>query len=164
MSVDQLRYRRVLDEESLKSMREALALGDIAAVEEDVADALAAFGINLAPGSPSYPALGIAVLRACVRALQALEQRNAGEPVETPKFAAGLTGALEAGGTLQVAFEGWEKARERPTGTISEYWRAVTLFIELHGDPEMGDYDDDLRSFSGTAKFRQPSINIHPRE
>jgi hypothetical protein len=32
------------------------------------------------------------------------------------------------------------------------------------GDPEMGDYDDDLRSSSGTANFRQPSINIHPRE
>jgi integrase len=134
LSVDQLRYRRVLDEESLQLMREALALGDIGAVEADVADALVAFGINLASGSPSYPALGIAVLRACVRALQAIEQRNAGEPVETPKLTAGLTGAPEVGGTLRVAFEGWEKARERPTGTISEYGRAVDLFIQLHGD------------------------------
>ena len=134
LSVAQLALRREYDEESLRGMRDALAMGDIAAVEENVADALAAFGINLAPGSPSYPALGIAVLRSYVRALQAIEQRNAGDPVETPKFNVGLLSAPDAGGTLRAAFEGWEKERERPTGSISEYRRAVELFIQLHGD------------------------------
>ncbi len=93
-------------------LREALALGDIAAVEEDVANALAAF--NLASGSLSYPALGIAVLRACVRALQAIAQRNAGEPVPASQLVAAPTAA--ASNTLKEAFEGWKKERERPEG------------------------------------------------
>jgi integrase len=38
------------------------------------------------------------------------------------------------GGTLRVAFEGWEKERVRPTGTVHEYKRAVEMFIQLHGD------------------------------
>ena len=41
---------------------------------------------SISPRSPSYPALGIAVF-ALVRALQAVEQRNIGEPIDTPKLA-----------------------------------------------------------------------------
>ena len=74
-------------------------------------------------------------LRAYVRALKALEKRNAGEPIETPKFTAGALSATEvSGGSLRDAFAGWDKERTRPEDTVSEYKRAVEMFIQLHGD------------------------------
>ncbi len=93
LSAAQLQYRRELDDDSLHMMRDALAMGDIG-VEEHVADALSAFGINLASSSSSDPTLGTAILNAYVRALKAIEQRNAGEPVETPKVAVGTDAGL----------------------------------------------------------------------
>ena len=38
------------------------------------------------------------------------------------------------GGTLRDAFDGWNKERARPAGTVHEYKRAVDMFIQLHGD------------------------------
>ena len=74
-------------------------------------------------------------LRAYVRALQAIDMRNAGEPVETPKFTRGpLSAPSSRGGTLRDAVAGWEKERARPAGPVHEYKRAVAMFIELHGD------------------------------
>ncbi len=49
LSVPQLDLRRDFDAENLSGMRDALAQGDILAVEHHVTDALAAFGINLEP-------------------------------------------------------------------------------------------------------------------
>ena len=89
----------------LATMQEALALGDITAVVDDVSLLLADFQINLDRKSASYRELGMQALRAYVRALQALEKRNAGEPIETPKFTVGAlspTGA--SGGSLLDAF------------------------------------------------------------
>ncbi|MBR1281587.1 site-specific integrase [Bradyrhizobium sp. AUGA SZCCT0177] len=134
LSVGQLDLRREYDAENLSGMRDALAQGDILAVEHHVTDALAAFGINLDPSSSSYAKLGIAVLQSYVRALQAIGQRNAGEPVETPKVTTGFPSAPDAGGTLRVAFEGWNKERERGKNSVGEYKRAVEMFIQLHGD------------------------------
>jgi hypothetical protein len=84
-SAAQLNESREQLVDDLREMQDALALGDVSVVRDHVVEALDVFGINLAPGSLSYPTLGIAVLRAYVRALQAIEKRNAGEPVETPK-------------------------------------------------------------------------------
>jgi integrase len=72
------------------------------------------------------------VLRAYVRALQSIEQRNAGEPVPTPQLFVASTSA--ASGTLREAIEGWKKERERPEGTVHEYGRAIDMFIQLHGN------------------------------
>lgn len=119
---------------SLSWMQEALALGDISAVEDHTAIALDTFGINLTPGSLSYPKLGIAVLRAYVRALQDIGKRNAGEPIEIPELPTLFRTAPAAGGSLRNAVEGWEKERPRPPGTVHEYKRAVEMFIQLHGD------------------------------
>ncbi len=41
---------------------------------------------------------------------------------------------MPGGGTLREAFEGWKKVRARPDDTVSEYKRAVEMFIQLHGD------------------------------
>jgi hypothetical protein len=35
---------------------------------------------------------------------------------------------------LTAAFGGWKRQRERAAGTLSEYERAIRLFVELHGD------------------------------
>jgi hypothetical protein len=118
--------------ESLKDYREALALGDITAVEDHIAEALDVFHIDLDRQGVAYPKLGIEILRAYVRALQAIEQRNAGAPVPTPQPATPSTAA--ASGTLREAFEGWKKERDRPNGTLHEYRRAVEMFIQLHGN------------------------------
>ncbi len=134
LSVEQLSDNREQLADSLSTMREALALGDVSSVEDHTAEALEAFGIKLMPGSLSYPQLGIAILRAYVRSLQAIEQRNAGEPVETPKFSTVLLSDPDVGGTLRAAFEGWKKERSRPEGTVHEYKRAIEMFIDLHSD------------------------------
>ena len=118
--------------ESLKDYREALALGDISAVEDSIVEALDVFHIDLDRQGVAYPKLGIEILRAYVRALQAIEQRNAGEPVPTPQLVSPPTAA--ASGTLREAFEGWKKERDRPNGTLHEYGRAIEMFIQLHGN------------------------------
>ena len=122
--------------DDLQAMREALALGDVTAVEDHVTDALDAFGIKLARDSLSYPKLGMAVLRAYVRALQDIDRRHSGEPVETPPLSpyAARSASGDAGGTLREAVAGWEKQRPRPPNGVQEYKRAVEMFIQLHGD------------------------------
>jgi hypothetical protein len=45
------------------------------------------FHINLDPNSPAYRQLGMAVLRADVRANEALGRRYRGEPIDTPPIA-----------------------------------------------------------------------------
>ncbi|MBR1276535.1 site-specific integrase [Bradyrhizobium sp. AUGA SZCCT0283] len=132
LSPAQLADQRQQLGEELTDMRECLALGDISAVEDHIEEALSAFDIRLDRQSGAYPRLGIEVLRAYVRALQAIEQRNAGEPVPTPQLVTPSTAA--ASGTLKEAFEGWKKERERPEGTVHEYGRAIDMFIQLHGN------------------------------
>jgi integrase len=118
--------------EDLRSMRERLALGDIASVQNEIMEALSVFDIDLDRQSNSYSKLGMEVLRAYVRALEDIGKRNAGEPVPTPAVLAAPN--LAASGTLLEAFEGWKKERDRPEGTLREYGRAIDLFIQLHGN------------------------------
>lgn len=132
LSPAQLAENREQLADSLKDFREAVSLGDISAVEDHIEEALSAFDINLDRQSGAYPRLGIEVLRAYARALQAIEQRNAGEPVPTPQVVTPST--IAASGTLKQAFEGWKKERERPEGTVHEYGRAIDMFIQLHGN------------------------------
>jgi integrase len=119
--------------DALPDYQDALARGDFALVEDQMAIALATFNIELTPDSPSRPVLGNAVLRAGMRALRAIERRNAGEPVETPVLADAPQAATgtPGGGTLLDALEGWRKERQRSTS--GEYGRAVEMFNQLHG-------------------------------
>jgi integrase len=146
-SPEQLAQQKENMVHELATMQEALALGDITAVVDDVSLLLAAFDINLDPKSASYRELGMQALRAYVRALQAIDKRNAGEPIETPKFTSGVrsagsvasrvrdAGATEvSGGSLRDAFTGWNKERTRPAHTVQENRRAMEMFIQLHGD------------------------------
>lgn len=132
LSPAQLADDRAQLAEDLKDMRDALALGDISAVEDHIIEALDTFQIDLDRQGVAYVKLGIEVLRAYVRALQAVELRNAGEPVPTPQLVAPSTAA--ASGTLKEAFEGWKKERDRPESTLHEYGRAIDMFVQLHGN------------------------------
>jgi integrase len=111
----------------------SLARGDISFVLEDIEECLSDFQIRLDHKSPAFRELGTAVLKAQVRALRAIERRNAGEPIDTPKAPAIIT-ATVTGETLRAAFEGWKKVKARPQDTLKEYERAITQFVELHGD------------------------------
>jgi integrase len=121
----------------MQVMQAALARGDISAVMDDVNFLLSDFQIDLDRASPSYHELGTQALMAYVRALQAIEKRNAGQPIETPKFTRGLTSAPdvpEAGGTLREALAGWERQRARPPRSVHEFSRSVEMFIQMHGN------------------------------
>lgn len=141
LSIDQLTDNRDQLVDDLRAAREALARSDISAVQDQTAEALDTFGINLDPESPSYPTLGAAVLRAYVRALEDIGKRNEGHPVETPVVSRGPISNLVANGgaTLRDAFDGWNKVRSRPDDTVTEYRRAVELFIQLHGNMAVAD-------------------------
>lgn len=127
--------------DDLREMREALAMSNIEAVEHHVAEALDVFGTTLDSTSRSYPALGIAVLRAYVRALEDIGKRNEGHPVETPVASPSpLSISSSTGGaTLREALNSWKKERERPEDTVSEYARAIEMFIQLHGNIPVAD-------------------------
>jgi hypothetical protein len=71
----------------LPIMRDALSRGDIGKVSEAMAELLDRFHLNVDRNSIAYRKLGLAVLRADVRALEALERRSRGEPIETPPMA-----------------------------------------------------------------------------
>ena len=114
----------------------ALAKGDLAYADFQIEMVLDAFQINLDRKSAAYRELGIAILRAFVRALRAIQQRHAGEPIETPPLPAvnSAPSANPGTATLSTAFEGWKRASNRSPRTAQEYGYAIKLFGELHGD------------------------------
>ena len=128
-------YKRTEDlAYALTSAEAALARGDIAFVVEELEALLSDFQIRLDRKSTGFRELGHAVLKAHVRALRAIERRNAGEPIDTPDAPTITTTAPSSGDTLRAAFEGWKKHREPASSTLAEYERAIRLFIERHGD------------------------------
>jgi integrase len=113
---------------------EALARGNIAAIREELDELLDAYQINLDPKCEAYRRLAMAVLGAHVKALKDIERRSGGEPVDTPHIPEVLGESAAVGGSLRDAFAGWDKERARPEDTVSEYKRAVEMFIQLNDD------------------------------
>ncbi len=120
--------------EMLREAQTALAHGDISHIEFQANQVLDAFQINLDRNCPSYRELGLALLRAEVRVLRAIQQRFAGEPIEAPTLPPLNRQTAPTGETLTNALAGWKRQRERSPGTVTEYERAIKLFTELHGD------------------------------
>ena len=118
----------------LPIMQGALARGDLTKVQEHLQELLAVFQINLDPQSEAYRKLGMAILRADVEALTAIARRDQGEPIGTPKVPNVDTAAESTGETLRAAFDGWKRERRPSPRTLTEYERAICLFVELHGD------------------------------
>jgi len=123
----------------LPAAKSALAKGDVSFVHEELEELLDVFRINLDRGSHAYRQLGAAILRRYVRALQAIEQRNQGEAIETPRVAEPAQSEPADGGTLTASLEGWKKAKQPPPNTSSEFDHAVRRFVELHGDLPIAD-------------------------
>jgi integrase len=118
----------------LPVVADALARGNTAIIREELDALLDTYQINLDPKCDAYRRLAMAVLSAHVKALRGIERRNGGEPVDTPPIPEVLGEPGAAGGSLRDAFAGWDKERSRPEDTVSEYKRAVEMFIQLHGD------------------------------
>jgi integrase len=122
-------------EYSLHAGSEALARGDITHVREELEELLYVFQLNLDRKCEAYRKLGMAVLSANVRAWRDVARRNAGEPIETPQAHELLSSPqTQEGGTIREALEGWKKERTRPGDTVTEYTRAIEMFIGLHGN------------------------------
>lgn len=127
--------RRIADLQfELPIMKAALASGDVSKISEYLDELLDLFGINLDRKSEAYRRTGLAVLRRHVAALEAIQKRTEGQPIETPPLPQVGVTPPATGETLRAAFEGWKRQRERPSGTLTEYERAIKLFAELHGD------------------------------
>ena len=62
----------------------ALAKGDISHIDIQLEQLLEVFQISLNKKAAAYRKLGLEVSRAEVRAIRAIQQRSAGEPIETP--------------------------------------------------------------------------------
>jgi hypothetical protein len=114
--------------------RHALARGDFSALRWEIDELLDLFRIKLDPKSASYRELGMAILRAYVKALEAVERRDKGEVVETPELNEPLEPAASSVVTLKASYERWMRAKSRPKNTLREFSYAIERFCELHGD------------------------------
>ena len=135
MSSEDFQLQRGHLADELRLMQSWLARGDTSAVADDTNILLADAEINLDPHSEAYHELSVAVMQQYVRALKAIEQRNAGEAIETPRVAKrSSVQSAQDGATLGAALEGWRKDKDPSGGVLAEYKRAIELFTQLHGD------------------------------
>jgi len=119
---------------TLQPAKQALARGDYSFLRWKMDELLKVFRINLDPESASYRELGLAMLRAYVKSIEAVDQRDKGEVVETPEIVDPQQPSCSASATLSAAHEGWKKSAARPANTLREFKYAVDRFTELHGD------------------------------
>jgi hypothetical protein len=119
---------------TLPPSKQALARGDYSFLQWEIDELLKVFRINFDPKSPSYRELGLAMLRAYVKAIEAIAQRDKGEVVETPEIVDPKQSSCWASATLRAAYEGWKKSATRPANILREFNYAVDRFTELHGD------------------------------
>jgi integrase len=120
---------------TLQPAKQALARGDYSFLQWEIDELLKVFRINLDPMSASYRELGLAMLRAYVKSIEAIAQRDKGEVVETPQIVDPQQPLSSSeGATLSAAYEGWKKSATRPANTLREFNYAVDRFTELHGD------------------------------
>jgi integrase len=119
----------------LPVLRKDLARGNIKSMRFEVHELLQLFRINLDPNCPDYRKLALAVMKAFVRALEAVLARCRGEVIESPKLPEhGGNSAPQSSCSLRAAYEGWLRTQSRKKSTRLEFARGVERFIELHGD------------------------------
>jgi integrase len=134
LSDEQMRVRTDNLVNERKVMQDALARGDVSAVEGEVEILLDDFGINLDRKGAGYRQLGMAVLRKYVSALEVIARRDSGEPVETPRLIKGADATLADNSGLRIALDGWKKVKVRPANTLREFEHALEWFLQLHGE------------------------------
>jgi integrase len=139
---------------SCPPLRELWRAATSSSSANELNELLQVFRINLDPYCSDYRKLALAVMRAEVRALEAIQARHRGEPIESPKLIepAGGTGALSSGCGLRAAYEAWLKVAPRKKSTSMEFERGIARFIELHGDLEVAQINrGHVRQFRDAA-------------
>jgi integrase len=115
--------------------KEALARGNVNFIRYELNALLQIFRINLDPECPDYRKVALAVIKAFVRAMEAVGARNRGEVIDSPKLMEPCSEAPVSGGcSLRGAYEGWERMEPRKRSTLLEFSKGIYRFIELHGD------------------------------
>jgi hypothetical protein len=71
---------------TLQPAKQVLARGDYSSLRWEIDELLKVFRINLDPKSASYRELGLAMLRAYVKSIEAIAHRDKGEVVESPEI------------------------------------------------------------------------------
>jgi hypothetical protein len=128
----------------LEDARLRLARGDTSLLEFEINDLLDSNGIQLSSGSKDRRKLSLAILKAHVRALEALKARNEGQAIDTPPEPAPPTKiegvGLQPDGTplVSLAFEKWKAEHKGPAKTADEFQAQISRFISLHGDLPIG--------------------------
>jgi integrase len=138
----------------LPAAREALARGNIDFIRYELNQLLSVFRINLDPDCADYRKAAMAVMRAEVRALEAIAARHAGEPIESPPMPELQRGLPSSGRSLRAAYDGWVKIEKRPASTVLEFSRGIERFIEFHGDLDVAQINrGQVRSFREAAQL-----------
>lgn len=123
---------------SVEHYSKALARGDISVVDETVELVLEGQGIKLERGTDDYKKLAYRLLKASVEASKLLQERQAGNVVDTPseppQVITSRVPVDSDGDTLTVMFEKWKVSATRPLKTVKEFNRHVRRFVEIHGD------------------------------
>ncbi len=119
---------------TLQPAKLALARGDFSSLRWEMDELLKMFRINLDPASAAYSELGLALLRAYVKSIEAIGQRHKGEVIETPELVDPQQSYVSATATLAAAYEGWKKSAARPENTLREFKYSIDRFAELHGE------------------------------
>jgi integrase len=127
---------RVRGEELNAEGRQALAMGERAAVKPAMEEYLTGKGYELPPrNSDTYKALSFAFLKANVRTLKMQGERDRGEVVETPADpVAHAAQPATAGAGMTYLLEYWKAQGDRKAPkTLHEAHVTIARFTELHG-------------------------------
>lgn len=155
-------YGNVLEEDAA-AYRRALSRQNIEIIEPELGAFLRKKGQPVEPDSDFYYQTGLAILRAHVRAYDAMLARQGGAIVETPKPSSGK------GPKLSDAFDGWKSgggargAKKPSPRTITEAEYAIRRFMELHGDLRLGDITKEKARTFRDALGRVP-IRLSKKE
>ena len=138
----------------LPAAKQALAQGKIDFIRYELNELLRLFRINLDPDCADYRKTAMALMRSWVRALQDISARQSGEPIESPPMPTMEKTAPTSGRSLRAAYDGWVKMQARPQGTLLEFSRGITRFIELHGDIDVAQINrGHVRAFREAAQL-----------
>lgn len=125
--------------DDLGLFKRGLALGNANCVEPEIIEVCEIYGLQIEKGSEDYQRLTLAMLKANVRAFEAIQARNSGQIIDTPKppdnpsFAGGSESKSDEL-LLSKAFERWKDKHQGPQKTKDDWGAQVARFISLHSD------------------------------
>ena len=146
----------------LSAQRSNLAKGDTSLVLDAIEDLLEQNALQLDPNSDEYRILSLAILKADVKASEAIQLRNQGRIVDTPAppeplFILNSTTANDMP-TLSQALAEWEAQHNGPQKTAHAFRVAVGRFTSLLGDKAVSAISKaDIRAFRD-AMLRFPVL------